>query len=156
MSAQFEDFQETVALRDVLAAIPQLAGRVGVGRAPEDPAGEILSAEDPYAVIYGSRTDETGDRFAALQWRRRPSWIVHAVGSSELAAIAALGWIDDALRPGVMRRGITVPVPGRRTKPVRRLERPGNAEDDAVQPSVWSAIAVYAFESDPAPAPTTT
>ena len=53
-----------------------------------------------------------------------------------------------------MRRGITIPVPGRRTRPVRRLERPGNAEDDAVQPSVWSAIAVYAFESDPAPTTT--
>lgn len=154
MSAQFDDFHETLAFRDAVEGIPQLAGRVGVGRAPEDATGAILSAEDPYVVIYGSRTDETGDRLAALQWRRRPSWIVHAVASSELAAIAALGWVDDTLRPGVMRRGITIPVAGRRTKPVQRLERPGNAEDDAVQPSVWSAIAVYAFESDPAPTTT--
>lgn len=149
MTGQFDDYRETIAFRDAIASIPQLVGRVAVGQAPEDPSGEVLSAETPYVVIYGSRADETADRFAALQWRRRPSWIVHAVAASELAAVAALGWVDDALRPGVMRRGITIPVQGRRTSPVQRLERPGNAEDDVVQPSVWSAIAVYAFESVP-------
>jgi hypothetical protein len=154
VSAQIEDYAETIALRDTIRAIAQFNGRVGVGAAPTDGTGAVLSADDPYVVIYGSRTDESPDRFSATQWRRRPSWIVHAVASSELAAIAALSWVDDRLRPGPFRRGITIPVPGRRTKPVRRLERPGNAEDDAVQPSVWSAIAVYAFESDPAPTTT--
>lgn len=151
MTAQIDDYAETIAFRNTIASVPQLAGRVGVGRAPTDGAGTVLSADDPYVVIYGSRTDESPDRFSATQWRRRPSWIVHAVASSELGAIAALGWVDDRLRPGPFRRGVTIPVAGRRTKPVSRLERPGNAEDDAVQPSVWSAIAVYAFESDPAP-----
>jgi hypothetical protein len=150
VSAQTEDFDETVALRDVIAAIPQLVGRVGVGRAPTLPDGTVIPADKPYAVIYGARTDETSDRFAAAGWRRRPTWIVHAVGSSELAAVAALGWIDDKLRPGPFRRGIAIPVRGRNTSPMQRLERPGNAEDDSIKPSVWSAIAVYGFESDPA------
>ncbi|PYY32356.1 hypothetical protein [Curtobacterium sp. MCBD17_030] len=150
MTVQTEDFDETVAFRDVIAAIPQLAGRVGVGKAPTMADGTVIPADKPYAVIYGSRTDETSDRFAAAGWRRRPTWIVHAVGSSELSAVAALGWIDDKLRPGPYRRGITIPVRGRTTSPVQRIERPGNAEDDAVKPSVWSAIAVYGFESDPA------
>lgn len=150
MTAAPDDYAETVAFRDVIASIPQLVGRVGLGKAPETADGKPLSADKPYAVIYGSRTDESSDRFAAAAWRRRPSWIVHGVGATELAAIATLGWIDDRLRPGTFRRGITIAVPGRTTSPVKRLERPGNAEDDAAQPSVWSAIAVYGFESDPA------
>lgn len=150
MTAQHDDYAETVAFRSAIESVPQLAGRVEVGRAPVDPTGEVLSADTPYVVIYGTTTTEDRDRFAALAWRRRPSWIVHAVGSSELAAVAALGWVDDALRPPPFRRGITIPVLGRRTEPVERLERPGNAEDDAAHPSVWSAIAVYAFESNPA------
>lgn len=154
MTAATEDFDETVAFRDVIGSIPQLVGRVGVGRALTNPDGTVIAADKPYAVIYGSRTDESTDRFAAAGWRRRPTWIVHAVGSSELAAVAALGWIDDKLRPGSFRRGITIPVRGRITSPVQRLERPGNAEDDAIKPSVWSAIAVYGFESNPAPTTT--
>jgi hypothetical protein len=150
VTAPPDDYAEAVAFRDAIRSIPQLVGRVGLGQAPETPDGKPLDASVPYAVIYGSRTDESTDRFAAASWRRRPSWIVHGVGATELAAVTALGWIDDRLRPGALRRGVTIPVPGRRTSPVARLERPGNAEDDAAEPSVWSAIAVYGFESDPA------
>jgi hypothetical protein len=151
VSAPHEDFAETIAFRDAIAAIPALTGRVGVGKAPAGPDNSVLIADDPYVVIFGSKAVEDGGRFSATPWRRRPSWIVHAVALNELAAIAALGWVDDALRPRPFRRGIVIDVPGRQTKPVQRLERPGNAEDDAAEPSVWSAIAVYGFESEPAP-----
>jgi hypothetical protein len=150
VSAEATDFEETIAFRNTISAIPQFAGRVGVGSAPLGPDKSVLSADDPYAVITGSTADETPDRFAASAWKRRPSWIVHVVAATELSAIIGMGWIDDVLRPGPFRRGITIPVPGRSTRPVRRLERPGNALDDIADPAVWYAIAVYGFESDPA------
>ncbi|WFR66637.1 hypothetical protein P9139_18105 [Curtobacterium flaccumfaciens] len=102
----------------------------------------------PYTVITGSNEATNTDRFASPLASRRPSWIVHAVGTTELGAVQVLDWIDARLRPG--GRGVIPTVPGRVTSRISRLERPGNAEDDSVQPSVWYAIAVYGFESNPA------
>lgn len=140
------EFEETVALRALVETVPQLAGRVGVGAAPTSGDGKVLTP--PYAVLTLSNEATETDRFSSPVAARRPSWILHAVGTSELGAIQVLGWIDARLRPG--GRGVVPVVPGRATKRITRLERPGNAEDDAVQPSVWYAIAVYGFESNPA------
>lgn len=140
------EFVETVALRDLVEAVPQLVGRVGVGAAPEGAGGEVLAP--PYAVITGSNEATSAERFSSPILARRPSWIIHAVGTTELGAVQVLDWIDAQLRPG--GRGVVPVVPGRATKPITRLERPGNAEDNAVRPSVWYAIAVYGFESNPA------
>lgn len=141
MSDETTEFDEAVAMRALVEADPRLTGRVGIGRAPAGADGAVLTP--PYAVLTQSNTTESQDRFAGPVSNRRPSWILHAVGESELAAVAVLGWVHRRLA------GVTPDVPGRRTKPIRRIERPGNAEDDAVKPSVWYAIAIYAFESDP-------
>jgi hypothetical protein len=137
------EFAETVALRDLIEAVPQLVGRVGVGAAPTSADGTVLAP--PYAVVTGSNEATSVERFSSPIAARRPSWIIHAVGTTELGAVQVLDWIDAQLRPG--GRGVIPVVPGHTTKPISRLERPGNAEDDAVQPSVWYAIAVYGFES---------
>jgi hypothetical protein len=141
VSAESVEFDETVALRDLIETDARLVGRVGVGAAPKDPDGSVM--QPPYVVLTGSNTREQQDRFAGPVSNRRPSWVLHATGSSELAAIAVLGWVHARLD------GKVPVVAGRKTKPIRRIERPGNAEDDVVRPSVWYAIAVYAFESDP-------
>lgn len=146
MSAESVEYDESVALRSLIEADPRLVKRVGVGAAPVGADGKPLAP--PYVVLTGSNLAEERDRFASPIAPRRPSWILHAVGASELAAVAVLGWVDARLRPD--GRGVVPVVPGRATKRITRLERPGNAEDDAVQPSVWYAIAVYGFESNPA------
>lgn len=140
------EYDETVALRALIEEVPQLEGRVGVGTAPKTADGTPLAP--PYAVLTGSNEAATTDRFSSPVASRRPSWIVHAVGTTELGAVQVLEWIDARLRP--RGRGVVPVVPGRYTQPISRLERPGNAEDNAVQPSVWYAIAVYGFESNPA------
>lgn len=141
MSDETLEFDEAVAMRGLLEADPRLTGRVGIGAAPKMPDGSVLVP--PYVVMTGSTTREEQDRFAGPLSHRRPSWILHGVGTSELAAVAVLGWAHTRLAD------VAPVIPGRRTKPIRRTERPGNAPDDAAQPPVWYAIAVYAFESDP-------
>jgi hypothetical protein len=140
------EYGETVALRELIESVPQLIGRVGVGSAPKTADGTPITP--PYAVLTGANEATATERFSSPIAVRRPSWIVHAVGTTELGAVQVLDWIDGRLRPG--GRGAVPVVPGRSTKPITRLERPGNAEDDAAQPTVWYAIAVYGFESNPA------
>jgi hypothetical protein len=146
VTAESVEYDEAIALRTLIEADPRLSKRVGIGAAPAGSDGKPIAP--PYVVLTGSNLAEQTDRFSSPVGSRRPSWILHAVGASELAAVAVLGWVDARLRPG--GRGVTPIVPGRATKPIARLERPGNAEDNAVQPSVWYAIAVYGFESNPA------
>jgi len=139
---------EAVALRELIGSDPRLTGRVGIGKAPEPVDGDAMLAP-PYVVIFRSYDDDTADRLTAPAVKRRPSFNVHATSTTALGADDVLGWVDALLRPGSMKRGVTLAVPGRRCKPIRRLERPGTEEDDTVRPSVWTAIAVYAFESYP-------
>jgi hypothetical protein len=137
------EFDETKALRDLLASDPRLAGKVIVGT---DIDAETMTpvTEPPYVVIRRAITRTTQDRLTGPDVDR-PSWTVSAAAESELAADAVLGWVDAKLRPD--GRGVTLAVPGRRTNPFRRLERPGNATDFDVHPPVAYAIAVYGFES---------
>lgn len=146
MTDDTTEFDETIALRTLLEEDDRLEGRVGIGKAPVGPGDIVL--QPPYAVLTGSTIREEQDRFAGPVSHRRPSWIVHGVGDTELSAISVLGWVHGRLS------GVVPTIPGRRSTRIRRIERPGNAEDTAVRPSVWYAIAVYAFESDPDPTQT--
>lgn len=142
MSAERTEFDETVAIRDLIRSDPRLIDRVIVG-SDSDEDNDIPVLDPPYVTISRSRTAIAEERLGLEV--DRPSWNISGVGDTELAADAVLGWVDAKLRPD--GRGVTLAVPGRRTWPIRRLERPGNATDYEATPPVAYAIAVYGFES---------
>jgi hypothetical protein len=140
---------EANALRALIETDARLTDRVGIGKAPERDGAGDEPLVPPYVVLFRSHDDDSPESLTATGFRRRPSFNLHATSTTANGADDVLGWVDEILRPGPLKRGVTLAVPGRRCKPIRRLERPGTAEDDSVRPSVWTAIAVYAFESYP-------
>lgn len=148
MTDELAEYDELVALRDLIEADPRLAGRVGIGSAivpghEADDEPPLLST--PYVVLYGAAEYGVADTLTgSAEWNRDPGVTLHAVGDSDLAAVAILGWVDGLLRPNGV--GVTPAVPGRQTGRIRRTERPGNITDDD-GPRVVSAVAVYRFGS---------
>lgn len=139
---------EALAVRALIEEDPRLVDRVGIGDAPQGTGDQPLAP--PYVLLLRAYDDEGSDRLTGPA-TRRPSFTVQAVSTTSNGADDVLGWVDARLRPGAAKRGAVPVVPGRRCKPIRRLERPGNAEDDTATGAVtWNALAVYAFESYPA------
>ena len=140
---------ETIALRDFLRQDPRLEGVTFVA-STEDAAGESPQelVPPPYALVFAGGGPDNQERLTGPHTAREPSWTIHCVGASALAAEIVSDWVDDVLRP--RGRGVILSVPGRQTGRLRRTDVGPVLDDDSTAPVVWYVPVTYRFKSSPA------
>ena len=146
---------ETRALRDRVRTHAQLAAATFVTTDQDpgaDPDAPRTLTAPPYVLIYPGGGVDGQDRVTGPYTDRDPSFSLHCVGESALAAEIVADWVDAVLRPG--GRGVRLDVPGRRIGALRRVDVGPALDDDSTRPVVWYVPVIYRFRSQPGPVPT--
>jgi hypothetical protein len=122
------------------------ADHVFVSEATGEDGKPITST--PYWVIHPGGAQDVQERLSGHYGTRWPQWTIHAVGENAAEVEWATEQMDSALRP--KGRGLTLPVTGRTTYPLRRDVLGPIDIDRDINPPLFFQPSEYRFKSAPA------